>query len=191
MLAGLLNRMFPAIRHAETFVRTRLDAWSDWLAPLPDKNGSESGVGRDPAYEEAFFAIKDEAGKLSDIDDNAIVRQCEQLVIGVGKDLRLAGYYATARLRRDGVPGFADGVELAAALVDWFDDAILPARAEARRGALDMLATPRVLEHLDACGPVEIKDLERTMAALDVLLAHVDGWPETMRPKLQALVTHF
>lgn len=191
MLAGLLNRMFPAIRHAEKFARARLDAWSDWLTPLPDKNGGENGAGRDPAYEELFFTVKDEAGKLSGIDDNAITHHCEQLIKGVGKDLRLAGYYATARLRRDGISGFSDGLELAAALVDRFGDAVHPARAQARCGALDMLSTPRVLEPLAACGTIARADLERTMAALDVLLAHASRWPETSRPNLQALVSHF
>ncbi|MFK0376416.1 type VI secretion system protein TssA [Pandoraea sp. NPDC090278] len=191
MLAGLLNRLFPAIRHAEKFARARLDAWSDWLTPLPDRSGNENGAGRDPAYEELFFTVKDEAGKLSEIDDNAITHHCEHLIKVVGKDLRLAGYYATARLRRDGIAGFSDGLELAAALVDRFSDAVLPTRAQARCGALDMLSTPRVLEQLAACGPITREDLERTMAALDVLLAHASTWPETSRPNLQALVSHF
>ncbi|QDX20376.1 hypothetical protein FP568_03285 [Pandoraea pnomenusa] len=44
---------------------------------------------------------------------------------------------------------------------------------------------------LAACGTIARADLERTMAALDVLLAHASRWPETSRPNLQALVSHF
>ncbi|VVE88364.1 type VI secretion system ImpA domain-containing protein [Pandoraea bronchicola] len=185
MLAGLLNRLIPSIRHAEQFARTRLDAWSEWLHPLSGK----SGAGRDPGYEDAFFAIKDESGKLGGIDDALIMTHCERLTTDIGKDLRVAGYYAAARLRRDGTAGFADGLELAAALVDRFGDGVLPARVEARKGALEMLVTPRVLECLSTYEGFAAADRERALAALDVLLAHIGSWPDNVQPNLQALVT--
>lgn len=185
MLAGLLNRLIPSIRHAEQFARARLDVWGDWLRPLSGK----SGAGRDPGYEDAFFTIKDESGKLGGIDDALIVAHCERLITEIGKDLRVAGYYAAARLRRDGTTGFADGLELVAALVDRFGDSVLPARVEARKGALEMLVTPRVLECLSTFEGFAAGDRERALAALDVLLAHIGGWPENVRPNLQSLVT--
>ncbi|MFJ2992476.1 type VI secretion system protein TssA [Pandoraea sp. NPDC087047] len=184
MLAGLVNRLIPSIRHAEQFARTRLDTWNEWLRPLSGK----SETGRDPGYEDAFFTIKDESGKLGGIDDALIVEHCERLIMSTGKDLRVAGYYAGARLRRDGTAGFSDGLELAAALVDRFGDSVLPARVEARKGALEMLATPRMLECLSTCDGFAAADRERALAALDVLLGHVRGWPESVRPDLQALV---
>lgn len=185
MLSGLVNRMFPSVRNAEQFARARMKTWDAWLRPLP----GESGAGRDPAYEESFFAIKDEAGKLGGIDDSRIVTHCERLTKDTGKDLRLAGYYASARLRRDGPPGFVDGLELAAALVHRFGDAVLPERAEARKGALEMLATPRVLESIAASSGFVAEDVKRALAALDVLLTHTNGWPAAVRPNLQSLVT--
>ncbi|WP_042267969.1 type VI secretion system protein TssA, partial [Paraburkholderia heleia] len=167
--------------------RARLDAWGSWLLPLP----GEGGVGRDPGYEDAFFTLKDEAGKLSGIDDGLIVRSCEQLLKETGKDLRLAGYYAFARLRQDGPAGFADGLELSAALVDRFGEAVLPARPEAKKGALEMLATTRVLELLESRGEFAPADLERALAALDVLVTLTGGWTEAARPNLQPLVSRF
>ncbi|GEM_PF-5635714 len=74
MLAGLLKKLLPS-QDADQLTRARLDAWNTWLTPL----SGENGVGRDPGYEDAFFEVKDEAGKLSNIDDALIVRACEQL----------------------------------------------------------------------------------------------------------------
>lgn len=186
-LGELFRSLFPAHEDAGALARTRLDAWSSWMQSLP----GEAGVGRDPGYEDAFFALRDEAGKLSGIDENLIVRSCEQLLKETGKDLRLAGYYAFARLRQDGPAGFADGLELAAALVDRFGEAVLPARAEAKRGALEMLATTRVLDLLESRGEFASADLERALAALDVLLTLTGAWSESARPNLQPLVSRF
>lgn len=186
-LGELFRNLFPASEDAGELTRARLDAWASWLLPLP----GEGGVGRDPGYEDAFFTLKDEAGKLSGIDDGLIVRSCEQLLKETGKDLRLAGYYAFARLRQDGPAGFADALELSAALVDRFGEAVLPARAEARKGALEMLATTRVLEQLESRGEFVPTDLERALAALDVLVTRTGAWPEAARPNLQPLVSRF
>ncbi|CAN0625830.1 type VI secretion system protein VasJ [Burkholderia multivorans] len=187
MLGGLFKSLFPARDDAEQLARARLDAWNAWLQPL----AGDGGVGRDPGYEDAFFEVREETQKLSGIDDGLIVRSCEQLLKETGKDLRLAGYYAFARLRQDGPAGFADGLELAAALVDRFGEAVLPARAEARRGALEMLATARMIDLLERRGDFVPADLERALAALDALVARTGTWPETARPNLLSLVSRF
>ncbi len=187
MLGGLFKSLFPARDDAEQLARARLDAWSAWLQPL----AGDAGVGRDPGYEDAFFEVREETQKLSGIDDGLIVRSCEQLLKETGKDLRLAGYYAFARLRQDGPAGFADGLELAAALVDRFGEAVLPARAEARKGALEMLATARMIDLLESHGDFVPADLERALAALDVLIARTGAWPEAARPNLRSLVSRF
>ncbi|AKC68537.1 type VI secretion system protein TssA [Pandoraea oxalativorans] len=184
MLAGLLNRLIPSIRHAEQFARARLDTWNAWLRPISET----APAGRDPGYEDAFFIIKDESGKLGGIDDTVIVDHCERLVVEIGKDLRVAGYYALARMRRDGTGGFTDGLELIAALVDRFGETVLPARVEARKGALEMLVTPRTFECLSTFDRFADEDRERALAALDVLLGHVGKWSENVRPNLQPLV---
>ncbi|MBY4869462.1 type VI secretion system protein TssA [Burkholderia sp. Bp9017] len=167
--------------------QVRTDTWATWVAPIP----GEHAYGRDPGYEDAFFELKDEAGKLSGIDDGLITSACEHLLKETGKDLRLAGYYAFARLRQDGPAGFADGLELAAALVDRFGEEALPARHEAKKAALEMLATARVIEMLESRGDFAPVDLERTLVALDVLVAHTAAWPDAARPNLQPLVSRF
>ncbi|HIC7207776.1 type VI secretion system protein TssA [Burkholderia stabilis] len=171
----------------DSLQESRQATWTAWLAPIP----GEHACGRDPGYEDAFFELKDEATKLSGIDDELIVRTCEQLLKETGKDWRLVGYYAFARLRQDGPAGFADGLELAASLVDRFGEAMLPARAEAKRAALEMLATARVTETLDNQGDFAPADLERALAALDVLVEQTRNWPEAARPNLRPLVARF
>ncbi|GAB7534750.1 type VI secretion system protein TssA [Burkholderia sp. 3C] len=163
------------------------EPWAAWLAPI----AGEHACGRDPGYEDAFFELKDEANKLSGIDDGLIARLCEQLLKETGKDLRLAGYYAFARLRMDGPAGFADAIELAAWLVDRFGEAMSPARAEAKRAALDMFATARMIETLDSRDAFTPADAGRVMAALDRLVARTSAWPEAARPNLQPLVARF
>ncbi|MBN3722702.1 type VI secretion system protein TssA [Burkholderia sp. Ac-20379] len=185
-LANFVKTLVGAPR-GDSPAEPRMEAWAAWLVPL----GGEHACGRDPGYEDAFFELKDEANKLSGIDDGLIARFCEQLLKETGKDLRLAGYYAFARLRMDRPAGFADGIELAALLVDRFGEAMSPARAEAKRAALDMFATARMLETLDGRGEFAPADAERVMAALDVLVARTNTWSEAARPNLQPLVARF
>ncbi|MFC0401907.1 type VI secretion system protein TssA [Paraburkholderia rhizosphaerae] len=188
MLSSLLKSLFPA-RDAAQLSRDRLHAWDAWLQPLA--SDSDTPVGRDPGYEDAFFELKDEANKLSGIDDASIIRSCEQLTKETGKDLRVAGYYTFARLRQEGPAGFADGLELVAALVDRFGEAILPARPEAKKAALDMLATTRMLDLLASRGDFAPADLERAIAALDGLVACTNAWTDAARPNLQPLIVRF
>jgi type VI secretion system protein VasJ len=189
VLSKLLKALFPT-RDPELLMHERIDAWSAWLVPLPGPSGA-NGVGRDPGYEDAFFALKDELEKLSGIDDALIVGSCEQLLKEVGKDLRVAGYYAFARLRQDGAAGLADGLELCAALVDRFGEALLPVRAEAKKGALEWLAAARMLDLLSSRGEFGPVDLERAVAALNLLVNRTGAWPEAARPNLRPLVARF
>jgi type VI secretion system protein VasJ len=165
----------------------RAEVWSDWLVPFQ----GDQICGRDPGYEDAFFELKDEAAKLGDIDDALIVRSCEQLIRETGKDLRVAAYYTFARLRQHGPAGFADGLELIAALAERFGVALLPARAETKKGALELLATTRMVDLLDSRDEFAPTDLERAITALNLLVTRTGEWPEAARPNLQPLVARF
>ncbi|CDY76727.1 Uncharacterized protein ImpA [Caballeronia glathei] len=194
LFSTLLESLFGT-RDPDDLMRERIGAWAGWLEPL----AGGDGIGRDPGYEDAFFAIKDELAKLTGIDDALIVRSCEQLLKETGKDLRLAAYYAFARLRQDGSAGFADGLELSAALVERFGEALLPARPEAKKGALDWLATSRMLDHLSSVGESAGEphasfmpaDLERAMAALNLIVTRTGQWAGAARPNLQPLISRF
>ncbi|MCP3708643.1 type VI secretion system protein TssA [Paraburkholderia sp. CNPSo 3274] len=188
MFANFIEQLFGA-RNPDELARERFSAWEAWLKPLPSADGK--GVGRDPGYDDAFIAVKEEIGKLSEIDDKLIVQNCQQMICEVGKDLRLAGYYVFARVRQEGAAGLSDGLELIAALVDRFGHALLPARDEAKRSAIEWVATARVLEQLDRHGEFAPAELERAMAALNLLIGKTAEWPETAHPNLQALVSRF
>jgi type VI secretion system protein VasJ len=188
MLTNLLKALFPA-RDPEQLERERVDAWSAWLQPL--SGDAATGIGRDPGYEDAFFVLKDEVAKLSGIDDALIVNVCQQLLQTVGKDLRVAGYYTFARLRLDGPAGFAQGLELTAALVERFGEALLPARAEAKKGALEWPASTRMVELLSVHGEFAPADLERAVGAIDLIVSRTAQWQEAARPDLQPLVARF
>jgi type VI secretion system protein VasJ len=54
-----------------------------------------------------------------------------------------------------------------------------------------MLATARTIEQLDSRGEFASPDLERALAALDVLVSRTATWPEPSRPNLQPLVSRF
>lgn len=165
----------------------RSDVWASWLVPF----AGDHPCGRDPGYEDAFFELKDEAAKLTGIDDALIVRSCEQLIRETGKDLRVAGYYTFARLRQDGPAGFADGLELSAALVDRFGVELLPARAETKKAALEILATTRMVDLLESRGEFAPADLERAITALNLLIVRTGEWPEAARPNLHTLAARF
>ncbi|WP_090553217.1 type VI secretion system protein TssA [Paraburkholderia caballeronis] len=188
MFASFIKQLFGA-RNPDDRARERFSAWEDWLKPLSFADGK--GVGCDPGYDDAFIAVKEEIGKLSDIDDVLIVQSCQQMLCEVGKDLRLAGYFAFARARQDGAAGLADGIELLVALVDRFGHALLPGRDEAKRLAIEWVATARVLEQLDRHGEFAPAELERATAALNLLIGKTADWPEAAHPNLQALVSRF
>lgn len=189
LFSTLLKSLFGA-RDPDDLLRERIDSWAAWLEPL----SNDDGIGRDPGYEDAFFAIKDELAKLSGTDDALVVRSCEQLLKESGKDLRLAAYYTYARLRQDGTAGFTDGLELTAALVDRFGEALLPTRLDAKKGALDWLANSRMIDQLASVGDnasFAPADLERAMAALNLLVTRTAQWSATARPNLRPLISRF
>jgi len=187
MFAAWMTKLFGNA-NPEELMRQRMQVWLDWLQVFP---GDGSGVGRDPAYDDGFFAIKEEVAKLAGTDDALIARYCEQLLKEVGKDLRLAAYYTFARLRLDGTVGFADGLELTAVLVAQFGEAIWPNRASARKGALEWLASPRLLDLLPHAQAFAAVDLERAVAALQLLLTHIVSWNADAQPDLSALLGRF
>lgn len=185
MIGELVRKLF-GVRNPDDLMRERAKIWEEWLLPI------EPGrVGRDPGYEDSFLQIRDEVAKLSDSDDGVIAATAMQLLIEVGKDLRVAGYYAFARLHRDGPSGFADGLELVAALVDCYGEALLPVRPAAKRGALEWLASTRITDLITLGGGFSGDDLERALAAINALIVRTESWSDAARPSLYPLLACF
>lgn len=186
MLTNLLSALFGA-RAPSDLARSTQGRWDDWLRPI----GDDAPIGSDPGYDDDFLAIKDEVARLSNIDDTLIVDTAERLLKQSAKDVRLAVYYVYGRMRRDGAEGVASGFELLSALIDRFGDALLPARAETRKAALEWLAGSTFADRLDRVQGLSHSFLERTLSALALITERTAQWPEATRPEFAPLFRRF
>lgn len=65
-----------------------------------------------PGYDDDFQLMREEVNKLSGADADLICTLAEKLLTTTTKDIRVATYYAWARLHREGEAGLADGLDL-------------------------------------------------------------------------------
>lgn len=164
-------------------VQSRLALWENWILPVSDDNP----IGEDPSYEDDFQLMREEVGKLSGMDTELIMTLAEKLLTTTTKDIRVATYYAWARLHRDGEAGLADGLELLTAMMQRFSAQLHPQRERSRKAALEWLGSSRMLDSLSLYPEVIKADAERTAGALWLLeqySAQADG---VERPQYGAL----
>jgi type VI secretion system protein VasJ len=183
MLTDALKAFF-AQRPATDLARSAQARWEDWLQPI----SAAAPAGADPCYEDDFLAMREEVAKLTDIDDARLIDTAQALLKHTAKDVRVAVYYVYGRLRRDGAEGIAEGLELLAALVDRFGDALLPARPEARKAAIDWLAGDTFAQRVDSLQSLPGALLERSLSALAMIAEGTVSWPPTGRPELAPLI---
>lgn len=170
-------------RDAVEMARAHAAEWASWLTPISD----QSPAGQDPGYDDDFQSMREEVNKLSGADADRIIVLAEKLLKGTCKDLRVLTYYLWARLQRDGEAGFAQGLNLLAAIVERYTTDVLPARPNSRKVALEWLASAKVLDSLTLYPEVVKAEAERTVAALAWLDRVLEGWPAEQRPELGAL----
>lgn len=140
----------------------RLPLWEKWLQPVTAGNPT----GEDPGYDDDFQRMREEVNKLSGADTALICQLAEKLLIAATKDIRVATYYAWARLHRDGEAGLADGLELLAGLMQHFGTQLHPQRDRSRRGAMEWLAGSKMLDSLSLYPEVNSADTLRIAGAL-------------------------
>lgn len=151
---------------------------ADLCAPLPET----PGAGADLAFSAEFEAIarwrEHDDGSLAQgewrsaprqADWEAVQRESAALLRTRSKDLRLAGWWAEAVARRQGLPGLAEGMDLVARLCEGWWDSLHPtldgADPEPRAAALRWwLARAGQLVHT-----VPVLQLERRGLGLDEL----------------------
>ncbi len=143
----------------------RLALWDNWLLPV----SGDAPCGEDPGYDDDFQQLREEMDRLSGIDPEQICRLCEKLLTTVTKDIRVAVWYAWARLAMDGEAGLADGLELLAALLLRFGSQLHPQRERPRTAALGWLAGTRMLDTLALYPEVSVEDSRRIAGALLVI----------------------
>ncbi|MFY3802847.1 type VI secretion system ImpA family N-terminal domain-containing protein, partial [Escherichia coli] len=90
----------------------------------------------------------------------------EKLLTTTTKDIRVATYYAGARLHREGEAGLADGLDLLAGLMQRFNIQLHPQRERSRQGALEWLASTRMLDSLSLYPEANNTDTLRIAGAL-------------------------
>ncbi|MGY5367971.1 type VI secretion system protein TssA [Enterobacter oligotrophicus] len=143
----------------------RLQMWANWLQPVsPDKP-----TGDDPGYDDDFQQMREEVNKLSGADTELVCQLAEKVLTTITKDIRVATYYAWARLHRDGEAGLADGLELLAGLMQRFSVQLHPQRERSRKGALEWLGSNRMLDSLSLYPEVNTADTARIAGALWLL----------------------
>lgn len=146
-MASVLTLINACQAVPETLVaqtQQRLLLWESWLQPV----AADSPTGNDPGYNDDFQLMREEVNKLSGADTDLICQLAEKLLTTVTRDIRVASYYAWARLHRDGEAGLADGLELLAGLMQRFGLHLHPQRERSRKAALDWLASQRMLDSL-------------------------------------------
>ncbi|WP_129232757.1 type VI secretion system protein TssA [Cronobacter condimenti] len=161
----------------------RLVRWERWLKPV----FTDNATGDDPGYDDDFQRIREEVNKLSGADTGLIGELAEKVLTTASKDIRVATYYAWARLHRDGEAGFAEGLELLAALLQRFGPALHPQRARSRQAALAWLAGSRVLDSLSRYPEVTREDARRTAGALELIEQALMQEDSAAHPPLSAL----
>jgi len=143
----------------------RLELWENWLQPVSE----DAPCGEDPGYDDDFQQLREEMDRLSGIEPEQICHLCEKLLTTATKDIRVAAWYAWARLAMNGETGLADGLELLAALLQRFGSQLHPQRVRPRTAALDWLAGTRMLDSLALYPEVSVEDSRRIAGALVVI----------------------
>ncbi|MCK7240223.1 type VI secretion system protein TssA [Enterobacter kobei] len=185
-MASITTLMAACRLEADTLtpqVQSRLALWDNWLLPVSDDNP----VGDDPGYDDYFQQMREEVGKLSGMDAELICQLAEKLLTTTTKDLRIATYYAWARLHRDGEAGLADGLELLVALMQRYGEQLHPQRERSRKAALEWLGSSRMLDSLSLYPEVIKTEAERTAGALWLLEQSSAPTDEVERPQYGAL----
>ncbi|WP_336221674.1 type VI secretion system protein TssA [Citrobacter amalonaticus] len=149
----------------------RLALWDNWLEPI----ATDKPAGDDPGYDDDFQQMREEVNKLSGADTELICRSAEKLLTTTAKDIRIATYYAWARLHRDGEAGLADGLELLAGLTQRFGAQLHPQRERSRQAALEWLASSRMLDSLSRYPEVNSADTLRIAGALLLMEYTAEG----------------
>lgn len=163
--------------------RTHIADWNSWLEPIP---GGQP-VGEDPGYDDDFQRIREEVNKLSGIDTALICQLAEKLLTSVCKDLRVVTFYVWARLHQDGEIGFAQGLELLAAMLTRFGPQLHPQRDRSRQSALEWLASSRVIDSLSLYPEVDVAVMQRIAGALLLAEQQMADFDNASRPQLAGL----
>ncbi|WP_299999033.1 type VI secretion system protein TssA [uncultured Cedecea sp.] len=174
---GADEKQLRQLTHART------ENWCQWLVPISDM----SPAGEDPGYDDLFQRIREEVDKLSGVDTGLICELAEKLLVGNCKDLRVITFYIWARLHQEGESGFAQGIELLAAMLEQFGSQLHPRRDRSRKIALEWLGSNRIVDSLLLYPEVDISVMQRITGGLLLIEQAFNMFDNDDRPELGKL----
>jgi type VI secretion system protein ImpA len=114
---------------------------ADILTPIPGSNPSGESLRYDPIYDKIKEARKEDPFQEPPVkaDWRAVTELSSEAIAKKSKDLQLAAWLTEALLRREGVAGLREGLELVSKLMELFWDTLYP---EIEDGDAEMRAAP-------------------------------------------------
>lgn len=97
-------------------------------------------------YDDDFETLKDEVGKIGNLDYDLISRTSFKILREKSKDIRVFSFLGFALLRREDWEGFSDVYEALAILSERNFDSLFPDRIRAKESALKWLSENRFME---------------------------------------------
>lgn len=130
-----------------------------------------NGTGEDPRYSEQFTQIKQEIDRLSDANFELAMKLSREVLISVGKDLRVAGYLILSTLYCRGVSELPEAIAVYRLIMDKLWDGCFPQKANARAQAFAWLNSDRMdtfIQQQDG-ESAKLADLQRLRTEIDLL----------------------
>ena len=131
----------------------------------------DSGTGEDPRYSDQFTQIKQEIDRLSDANFELVTKLSREVLISVGKDLRVAGYLILSTLYCKGIAELPDAITVYRMIMDKLWDGCFPAKESARKQAFAWLNSDRMDTFIQQQNgeAASLEDLQRLRAEVDEL----------------------
>jgi type VI secretion system protein ImpA len=143
---------------------------AELLNPIPGDNPCGANLRYDPAYDRIKEARREDdtapqgdwARELKKADWPLVVKLCSDLLSNKTKDLQLAAWLTEALVRREGIAGLHQGLELCRGLLEQFWDNLYP---EAEDGSYEERAVP--LEWIGSRVGDALRQVALTKSGLD------------------------
>ncbi|MBU1482077.1 MAG: TssA family type VI secretion system protein [Gammaproteobacteria bacterium] len=147
------------------------------VSPLPAKvleliqPIGKTGTGEDPRYSDQFTQIKQEIDRLSDANFDLVTKLSREVLISVGKDLRVAGYLIMSTLYCKGVAELPDAITVYRMIMDKLWDGCFPVKESARKQAFAWLNSDRMDTFIQQQNgeSASLDDLQHLRTEIDLL----------------------
>lgn len=168
---GLTQFEGEDVKNSETLEQQELIPEIDQVPAEIDallKPFESNSVGEDPRYGDEFVLIKTEIDKLAFNDYNAVMTLAKEILLNVGKDIRVAGYFMLANTYINGVQGLIEGLILYRLLLEKYGDEIYPQKESARNSSLLWLNNNKLVAYTkQSQAPVTLESVNMVAKQLE------------------------